>query len=84
MILMKLVLVGQKDGRRKICWLNYFVLGISLSLITGLGVGGVFYCLSGKWSHGAVLYGIMIGAGTLALGFIRGLKMPIDKLPKLP
>lgn len=81
---MKLILVGQKDNKRKICWFNYFTLGTGLCLITGLGVGGVFYCLSGKWSHYAVLYGIIIGAGSLALGLIRGLKMPIDKLQQLP
>ena len=81
---MKIILVGQKDGKRKVCWFNYFTFGIVLSLITGLGVGGVFYCLSGRWSHNAVLYGIFIGACTLALGLIRGLKMPIDKLKKLP
>jgi len=81
---MKIILVGQKDGRRKVCWFNYFTLGTGLSLIMGLGVGGVFYCLSGRWSHGAVLYGIIIGAGTLTLGLVHGLKMPIDKLQQLP
>jgi hypothetical protein len=80
---MKVVIVGQKNGKHKVNWLNYFVLTFCCALVEGLGVFAVFYCLSGRWSHGAVLYGIFIGVGTAAVGLIHGLMTPIQKLQPL-
>lgn len=81
---MKVILIWQKNGKHKVNWLNYFVLSICLALVAGLGVSLVFYYLSGRWSHGAALYVILIGVGISTTGLIRGLRTPIEKLPPLP
>lgn len=77
---MKIVVIAKQAGKRKIDWANYFLLSFCLAMIMGLGVGGVYYLLAGRWSHAAVTYGIGIGAGIVGFGFIMGLQTPIDKL----
>ncbi len=81
---MKITLVGQQDGKRKIHWTNYCLLSYCLAMIMGLGVGGVFYLLAQRWSHGAVIFGIVNGLGLVGLGLISGMQTPIDKLGSLP
>jgi len=81
---MKVILVGQKDGKRKILWTNYCLLSFCLAMIMGLGIGGVYYLLAQRWSHDAVLFGIAIGLGQVGLGLIIGMQTPIDKLRQLP
>ncbi len=81
---MKVILVGQQDGKRKIHWTNYCLLSLGLAMIMGLGVGGVFYLLGQRWSHSAVVFGIVIGLGLAGVGLIRGMQTPIDKLDSLP
>ena len=77
---MRVILVGQKQGKRVIKWANYFALGFCLSFTLGLGVGAVFYLLSGGWSHGAALYGGSTGVGMAAFGLMRGLTAPVNQL----
>ena len=81
---MKVILVGQQDGKRKIHWPNYCLLSFCLATIMGIGVGGVFYLLAQRWSHSAVAFGIVIGLGQVGIGLIRGMQTPIDKLGSLP
>ncbi len=77
---MRVVIVGQKNGKAVIRWPQYLSLSITLALVSGAGVGAVFYMLAGRWSHGATLYGIVIGIGMTGLGLINGLRTPPDKL----
>jgi len=49
-------------------------------MVIGIGSGAVFYLLAGRWSHGAVLYGIAIGLGIASVGLINGLRTPPEKL----
>jgi hypothetical protein len=81
---MKVIIVGQKNGKHKVNWVNYFIITFCCALVEGLGVSVVFYCLSGRWTHNAALYGILIGVGTAAFALIHGLKTPIEKLQLLP
>ena len=80
---MRIVLVGRKDGERVIRWMSFLGLGMCLCLVMGVGVGGVFYLLSGRWSHGAVIYGIAMGVGVMMIGLIRGLVVSVDELEEL-
>jgi hypothetical protein len=80
---MKLVIVGNKDGRHKVNWMNYFVLLFIASLITGLGTGIVYFILAHRWNPSSVLYGALIGAGTISVGLINGLRTPIERLSVL-
>jgi hypothetical protein len=80
---MRIVLVGQRQGKCVVRWANCLALGLCLSLTMGLGVGGVYYLLSGSWSHGTVLYGIAAGVGMAAFGLIRGLAAPVNQLTAL-
>lgn len=79
-IRMKIVIVGNKDGKHKVKWLNYFALGFALSMIMGLGIGFGFYLLSHRWDHSSVLFGILIGVGITSFGLISGLRTPLEKL----
>jgi hypothetical protein len=81
---MKVIIVGQKNGKHKVNWLNYFILTFCCALVEGCGVSVVFYFLSGRWSHDAAFFGILIGVGTAAVGLIHGLMTPIEKLQPLP
>ena len=81
---MKIILVRQQGGKRKIHWTNYYLLSLCLATIMGLGVGGVFYLLAQRWNHSAVAFGIIIGLGQASIGLICGMKTPIDKLGSLP
>jgi hypothetical protein len=77
---MRIVLVGRKNGKAVIRWPQYLSLSLVLSFVIGAGVGSVFYMLSGHWSHGATLCGIIIGIGITGLGLINGLRTPTEKL----
>ena len=77
--MMRIVLVDLQQGKRVIKWANYFALSFCLSRVLGGEVGGVFYLLSGRWSHGVVLYGIAMGLGMAAFGLIRGFAAPVDQ-----
>ena len=80
---MKVIIVGQQDGKRKIHWTNYYLLSFCLAMIMGLGMGGVFYFLAQRWSHNVVFFGIVIGLGLVGMALMRGLQTPIDKLDSL-
>ena len=81
---MKIIIVGRKGEKRQIRWLAFLTLTITIGLIAGLGVGGIYFLLSGRWSHGAVMFDIIIGVGIVALGLYSGLTSPLDRLPELP
>lgn len=77
---MNIVIVGNKDGKHKVNWLNYFILIFLASLITGLGTGLVYFFLANRWNNSSVLFGILIGVGSISIGLINGLRTPIEKL----
>jgi hypothetical protein len=80
---MNIIIVGKKNGNRRIQWLNFFLLGTALGIIGGLGIASVYYLLCGRWSHTSVIYGIAIMIGMVLLGLINGLRTPLDKLQEL-
>ena len=80
---MNIVIVGKKNGKRKIQWLNFFLLSFGLGIIGGLLSGCTYYLLSKQWSHVAVLSGIVVMVGMMLVGLIKSLGTPIDKLRQL-
>ncbi len=80
---MKIVLVGQKNGKTVIRWPQYLGLSLTLSLVMGIGSGAVFYLLAGQWSHAATLHGAGMGACIVGLGLVNGLRTSADKLTPL-
>lgn len=81
---MNIIIVGKSCGKRKIRWVSFLTLGLVISLIVGLGSGGVFFLLCGRWSHGAVIYGVIMGMGLVATGLYKGLTTPLERLHELP
>jgi len=77
---MRVVLVGQKNGKAVIRWPQYACLSFVLSMFVGMWAGGTFYLVAGRWSHDAVLYGIAIGLGIVGVGLLKGLRTPPDRL----
>ncbi len=77
---MRIVVVAQRNGKPVIRWPQYLGLSFVLSMVVGSGSGAVFYLLAGRWSYGAVLYGIAIGLGIASVGLINGLRTPPEKL----
>ena len=80
---MRIVLVGKEAGRAVVRWPQVMALGFVLSMVIGLGTGSVYYVLAGRWSHLAVLWGILCGVLMVMGGVVRGLKTPLDKLQPL-
>jgi hypothetical protein len=80
---MTIIIVGSKEGKRKVKWLNYFTLVSALSLVMGLGIGFGFFLLSDRWDHSSVLFGILMGVGITSIPLINGLRIPIKELPVL-
>jgi len=83
MNVMNIVIVGKKNGKRSIQWLNFFLLGWVLAMVIGLGSGGVYYLLCGRWSHAAVIQGIVVGVLLVSGNLASGLRTPVDKLRQL-
>ena len=77
---MRIVIVGQKNGKPAIRWPQYLGLSFALSMIIGIGSGAVFYLIAGRWSHGTAIWGIVIGVGIAGVGLINGLRTPPEKL----
>ena len=77
---MRVVIVGEKNGKPVIRWPQYIGLSFALSMLVGFGTGAVFYLLGGSWSHGATLFGVAIGVGIAGLGLINGLRTSPEKL----
>ena len=77
---MRVVIVGQKNGKAAIRWPQYLGLSFALSMIMGIGVGSVFFLLAGRWSHASVLYGIAMGICIVGVGLVNGLRTSPDKL----
>jgi hypothetical protein len=48
-----------------------------------LGSGGVYYLLCGRWSHAAVIQGIVVGVLLVSGNLVSGLRTPVDKLQEL-
>ena len=80
---MKVVIVGKRNGKRQIQWLNFFLLSFALGIIGGLLSGYTYYLLSRRWSHVAVASGIAMMVGIMLFGLVKSLSTPIDKLRQL-
>ena len=80
---MNIVIVGNKNGKRQIQWLNFFLLTFGLGIIGGLLSGCIYYLLSRQWSHVAVMSGIVMMVGMMLVGLVKSLGTPIDKLRRL-
>jgi hypothetical protein len=81
---MRIVIVGKRGAKRQVRWLAFLTLAITLWLLAGLGSGGVYFLLCGRWSYFAVLYGGFMGIGVVVLGLYCGLTSPLEKLDELP
>ena len=77
---MDIILVGQTDGRRVICWTNAIMLWLGLSMLMALGILGLYWLLSGAWSMRAATMGIFFPSLLVGLGITVGLKTPVNKL----
>ena len=75
---MRIVMVGEKDGRNVVRWPQCLGLGLALSTIVGYGAGVVFFLLAGRWSHFPVLFGSAVAIGTVGVGLVAGLRTPPD------
>ena len=80
---MNIVIVGKRNGERKIQWLNFLLLTFVLGIIGGLGGGSIYYLLCRRWSHTAVIGVVAIMVGMNFFGLIKSLGTPIDKLREL-
>lgn len=80
---MSIVMVGKKNGKRQIQWLNFLLLGFVLGITGGIATGCIYYLLCRRWSHASVIYGLAIMVGVVSLAVINGLRTPIDKLKEL-
>ena len=80
---MNVVIVGKKNGKRRIQWLNFFLLSFVLGIIGGLLSGCIYYLLCRQWSPSAVISGIAVMVGMMFFGLIKSLGTPIDKLRQL-
>ena len=78
-----IIIVGRRDGKRVIRWPAVITLGITISLIMGLGASGVYYLLSGRWSPVVILYIGLMGIGGVAVGVYDGLKTAPEELTEL-
>jgi len=80
---MRVVLVGEREGRTVVRWPQVVGLGFVLSMILGLGMGSVYYMLAERWSHFPALMGIACGVTMVLVGVVEGLTTPPDKLTRL-
>lgn len=80
---MKVVIVGKRNGKRQIQWLNFFLLSFALGIIGGLLSGCTYYLLSRRWSIVAIISGIVVMVGMMLFGLVKSLGTPIDKLHQL-
>jgi len=80
---MRILIIGQRNGKPVIQWSRFLGLALVLSMVFGLGTGLVFYLLAGRWSHTPVLLGIVVGAGITSGGLFAGLRTPPEKLSPL-
>ena len=80
---MSAIIVGKKNGKRQVQWLNFLLLGSVLGIAGGIVSGCIYYLLCRRWSHTSAIYGIAIMIGMVSLTLINGLRTPIDKLPEL-
>jgi hypothetical protein len=77
---MRIVIVGEKNGKPVIRWPQYLGLSLALSVIVGGGEGIGYYLLAGAWSHLAAMHGASMGLVVVGVGLISGLRTPPDKL----
>ena len=80
---MRVIIVGEKNGKAVIRWPQYIGLSFTLSMLVGLGTGGVFRLLAGSWSHMATLWGCAMGLGIAGVGLMNGMRTPPEKLTPL-
>ncbi|HUW19771.1 MAG TPA: hypothetical protein VMW16_10765 [Sedimentisphaerales bacterium] len=79
---MNIIIVGRKGERRRVRWLAFLTLAITLLFLVGLGSGAIYFLLCGRWSHSAVLCGGSMGMGMF--GLYSGLASPLEKLREPP
>jgi len=80
---MRIIIVGQRNGKAVVQWSRFLGLAIVLSMIWGLGAGFVFSVFAGYWSHKVVLTGIACGAAMVSIVLLIGLRTPPEKLTPL-
>jgi len=80
---MRIIIVGQRNGKAVVQWSRFLGLAIVLGLVFGLGSGFLYSLLAGHWSHDVVLSGIGIGVAMVSLALFAGLTTPPEKLPPL-
>jgi hypothetical protein len=77
---LRIILVGQSNGRRLIRWLPVFGLMLILSLVMVGGSELVFWMLSGRWSNGLGVLGVGGAVVFVWLPVFRAMHLPVDRL----
>ena len=80
---MKIVLVGQLHGRRKILCGVAFVLSFMLGAFGAVVAAATYFALSGTFSPIAAIIGFGGPFITVCSGIQRGLKSPLEQLTPL-
>lgn len=81
---MRVVLVGQQDGARRVCWIAAFGLAALLALVIGVVGSLTYFLLAGQWSVPAALLPTTGGIVVVVVGLVMALKTPVEKLTSLP
>ncbi|MFG0247772.1 MAG: hypothetical protein ACF8OB_02705 [Phycisphaeraceae bacterium JB051] len=77
---MQVIIVGQSNGQKVICWMNLLLLWLVLSLVMCLGILVTYWLLSGTWSLPSAMLGLFSSTLLLGGGVKKSLETPIDQL----
>ena len=80
---MRIILVGQRDGKRIVRWARLFWLGFALGMIGMYGPGALFYLLTGHSSDHVGFLGLFIGIGIVLSPVSRSMLKPVQELPPI-
>ena len=80
---MKIVIVGQQNGKRRVQWFALIGLASGLAAVCATGQSIVHYFMSGDWSGRSAAHGAFLGLGIVLFGFVKGLLTPVEKLTPL-
>lgn len=80
---MRIVLVGQRDGKCCVRWGATALAACLAGTIGALGAIGAYYILSWSLSPLALIFGFAGGCIVIGTGVMRALKLPAEQLPLL-
>jgi len=77
---MRVVLVGEKNGKQVVRWPQCLGLLCALSVFIGLSTGMTNYLLAGSWSPLAIVLGVFGASIVVGTGVINGMRVRPDNL----